>query len=89
MLNISLDNSGKHPLYSVQIKSLSGKVYNSSNRFASFRDIDEMLQKLSTSPIQSPFPETLAKSSFGIALSNQELEDRRFKLEKVNSYYLK
>jgi hypothetical protein len=80
-------SQGSSAFFQVRISRDGNLKSEVQHRFAPFRDLhtaingDNACDRL-TGDVK--FPETLAKSSWGRKLSNEEVEDRRSKLDQVS-----
>jgi hypothetical protein len=88
-LTVILDSTSKHPIFVTILLSPSGKRFESRNRFQAFREIYEMLMQNADDKtiIFPPFPPTHSKSSLGISLTAQELNERCYMLENVSVFF--
>lgn len=84
-IQITLINTGEHPLYRMQLSS-KDSIYKVEQtlRFASYRDFQQSVMEKCSLKILSEFPETKARSSLGIKLTEEELNERAMKLNKVS-----
>ena len=83
-IKITLDNTGDHPTYKMQLKS-KDNVYNveQTMRFASYRDFQQNVMDKCNIKILAEFPDTKKRSSLGIKLTDEELIERSTKLHQV------
>lgn len=83
-VSISLDESGKHPVYSTCCESYrTGEKFQSSHRFDEYRKLHDLLDANATKIIRREFPDSVKGATFGLKRSHQELQKRRIALEEV------
>jgi hypothetical protein len=83
-VEITLINTGEHPLYKMQLSS-KDNIYNveQTMRFAQYRDFQQNIMDKCSLKMCSEFPDTKTRSSLGLKLNDEELKERARKLNKV------
>ena len=83
-IQFSLITTGDHPMYKMQLSS-KDSLYKveQTMRFASYRDFQQHIMDKCSLKMKSEFPGTKTRSSLGLKLTEEELEERMSKLSKV------
>ena len=88
-IQVTLNNSGSHPVYNFQLLSRDGKHrVEKSLRFAPCREFHEDIVSSCDVVLEAPFPVTMKRSALGIKLTDDELEERRRQLAKVMFHFV-
>lgn len=88
-IQITLINTADHPSYKMQLSS-KDNLYNveQNMRFFHYRDFHQEVMEKCSLKMVSEFPETKKRSSLGLKLNDEELDDRAAKLDKVRIRYM-